>query len=115
MHRHTSTFRPSNFSWTRQYFNTKYLGYLSEITRPRWARRLAGIWIRIIVLDNIDMGLTEGDCETGSTVFGIAVVEMSGRVGYVEFCNNGIYFRTSIILPVNCNLLHFCGFIEKKI
>jgi len=24
-------------------------------------------------------------------------------------------FRKSIILPVNCNVLHYCGFIEKKI
>jgi hypothetical protein len=24
-------------------------------------------------------------------------------------------FRKSIIWPVNCNLLHFCAFIEKKI
>ena len=80
---------------TRQDFNTKYLVYHSEITRLRWARRLAGIWIRIRALDNIDMGLTEGDCETGSANFGIALVEISGRVSYVEFCNNGTYFRIS--------------------
>jgi len=49
------------------------------------------------VLDNIEMGLTEVDCETGSAIFGIALVEMSGRVSYGEFCNNGIYFPTSII------------------
>ena len=61
------------------------------------------------------MGLTEGERETGSAIFGIALVEMSRRVSYVEFNNNGIYFRTSIIWPVNCSLLHFCGFIEKKI
>jgi hypothetical protein len=91
------------------------LGYRSEITRLRWAKRLAGIWIRIRVLDNTEMGLTEGGCETGSAIFGIALVDMSGRVSYVEFCNNGIYFRTSIIRPLNCNLLHFCGFIEKNI
>lgn len=24
-------------------------------------------------------------------------------------------FRKSAMWPVNCNLLHFCGFIEKKI
>jgi hypothetical protein len=61
---------------TRQYFNTKYLVYRSEITRLRWARRLAGIWIRIRVLDNIDICVTEGDCETGSAIFDIALVEI---------------------------------------
>lgn len=89
---------------TRQNFNTKYLRYRSEITRTRRARLLAGIWIRIRVLDNIDMVLTEGDCETGSAIFGIALVEMSGRVSYDEFCNNGIYFRISEKHNMACKL-----------
>ena len=66
------------------------------------------------MLDNTELGLTEGERETGSAIFGIALVEISGRVSYVEFSNNGIHFRTSIIWPVNCSVLHFCGLIEKK-
>jgi len=85
------------------------------MTRLRWARHLAGIWIRIRVLDNVEMSLTERDCETGSAIFGVILVEISGKVIYVEFCNNAICFRTSIIWPVNFNVLHLCGFIEKKI
>jgi len=56
------------------------------------------------VLDNIEMGLTKGDCETGSAIFGIALVEMSGRVSYGEFCNNGIYFRISEKHNMSCKL-----------
>jgi len=108
-------FVPQMSPQTSQNFNTKYLGYRSEITRLQWARHLAGIWIRIRVLVNIEMGLTECDCETGSAIFGIALFEMWGRVIYVEFCNNAIYFRTSIIWPVSSTVLNLFDFIEKKI
>ena len=70
----------------------------------KWARRSAGIWIRIRVLDNIEMGLTESDCENGSAVFGIALVEISGRVSYGESCNNGVYFRISEKHNIACKL-----------
>ena len=56
------------------------------------------------MLDNIEMGLTECNCERGGAIFGIALVEISGRVSYVELCNNGIYFRNSEKHKMTCKL-----------
>ena len=56
------------------------------------------------MLDNTEMGLTEGDCETGSAIFGIALVEILGRVTCVEIYNNDIYFRISEKHNMACKL-----------
>lgn len=50
------------------------------------------------------MGRRESDCEIGIAIFGIVLVEMSGRFRYVDFCNNTIYFGISDKPNMACKL-----------